>query len=384
MRLPPVSENIRVKVRKLFHILLIVGASIFVFWLVFGLPGRELSRLVQSGLGRLIEIVPSPVREQRLFILHDLAYNGLLPIVVTFLGFLPQLLILFICLEVLKRFRISDGIVPFMTGFGCTMVAVSTIGTMKKGGPRNLGLWPTFKEKQMIERQKARVLLLSFIPCSAKIPVLLIFVTGFFQFSFLTIYLLYALATVTGLGVYWIYCRTKGVNLQLSKKVDVKKDEQKEKICSSMKRVIFQVLSFFRRLSFPILISAMIIYFSSHYTFSLRYTAEIQNSILYQIANFVAPLFTYVGLGNAVIITVLVLGLLGKEMIASSLAIIGSAVTFTQASALAFLTFVMLYPACLNTFFTIRKKIGIRFAFFVAGINLAVAYVMAGFMYWFW
>jgi len=366
----------KAKIRKLLFLTLTLVISVLIFFLVFGLPGRLLSELTKGWLSQLTALIPSPTQGARLFVLHDLAYSGIVPILITFLGFLPQLLILFSCIEAVRHLKLPHGLNSLLLGFGCTTIAISAIEKEESGEDNT-------KE---INKTKSKTLLMSFIPCSAKIPVLLIFVTGFFQFSFFTIYLLYAACLAIGFAVYALYCKRKELNPLHFLKHESKQqssDERAQNIFRSIGRILLQTLLFFKRLGLPLLIGATLIYFLSHYTFSLNYTDHVQASILYRIADFISPIFSAIGLGNAVAITVLIFGLLGKEMIATALVIMATAATFTYASALAFLAFVMLYPTCLNAFFAARKKISTRFAFFVALINFLTAYVVAGFIYWF-
>jgi len=323
---------------------------------------------MQDGLRAFVSLLPEPKTGNMFFVSYNLIYSGILPIAVTFLGFLPQLLILFACMEMSRHFRMPNGLSGLMLGFGCTTVAVSSL------------------DKKTTEAQKAKILLLSFIPCAAKIPVLLVFVTGFFEFSFYIIYLLYLMTICVGVLVFLIFCLVKKINLKkfftnLSNSC-TKIFFTKQSMHDSLKNILNQTLQFFKRLGFPILISGTLIYFLSHYDFRLLYTTEIQNSILYNIAGIISPLLSPIGLGSAVILTVLLFGLLGKEMIASTLAILGPTIVFTNSSAIAFLVFVMLYPTCINAFFATKRKVGLNFALTVTAINLTVAYLTAGLIYW--
>ena len=250
-----------------------------------------------------------------------------------------------------------------MMGFGCTTLAVASHT-------------PT----------RTRTATLSFIPCSAKIPVILIFVNSFFEFPFYVIFVLYVLTIVVVCVVATCFpdavsTRVKETKCTLcneSSSLETRKENQVSQPFSILKTSLNQTLKFLHKLGPPILLVTIALYYLSHYTFHLQYTTEPNQSILYNIARVFSPFFAPLGLGNGAVVATLVLGLLGKELIVAGLESICTSI-FSPASAFAFLVFVMLYPVCMNAFITIKNHHGKRFAATLAALNFAVAWVVAFF-----
>ena len=103
----------------------------------------------------------------------DLIANGIIGGISTVLSFVPQLVMLFICLSILeatgymsriaffldavfKKFGLSGkSIIPFIVGTGCSVPGIMTARTVENP-----------KEKEMT------AMLVPFIPCNAKLPIM--------------------------------------------------------------------------------------------------------------------------------------------------------------------------------------------------------------------
>ena len=335
-----------------------ISYSLFVFWLVFGVVGAGLSDLFRSALEFIFGlIVPAVSESHPLFIPLDLIARGIVPVVIILLGFLPQVILLFGSMETGRILLGIGSTHPFLLGFGCTTVAVSS-------------LCPGNRSNKSITRG------LGFIPCSAKLPVVLLF-AGYLGFGFLSIYLIYLALTVFA---FIIKGKTKAQTA--SEITTVQK--------FNAKNILVNTRDFLKRISLTLIIFAAALYFFSNFNFGLGFTGEFRGSILYWTASAAEPLFIPIGLGNAAVIAVLVFGLMGKEMTIASLAIIGGGIdlfstagpiAFTMASAAAFLAFFMLYPTCVPAFGATASRCGRRHAIRCAGLNLVTAYLVSFFVY---
>ena len=154
---------------------------------------------------------------------------------------------------------------------------------------------------------------------------------------------------------------------------------------------------FFVRVFTVVVSVGVIVWILSHTQFNLVYTQDITNSILFVIAGKISPLFAPIGLNNAGILTALIVGVLAKELIVSTIAICNnvggqtalamsltsclSVVNFTPASAISFLIFTLLYSPCASNLAVLKKEIGSFYMWFCLISQLTVAYMLSFIVY---
>ena len=104
-----------------------------------------------------------------------------------------------------------------------------------------------------------------------------------------------------------------------------------------------------------ILLSSVVVWLIGRFTWTGAWAASTQESILGSIAGAIAPIFAPLGFGSVAVTAALLTGLLAKESIISTLAVLAgqgsiraalAASLPTPAAALALMTFVLLYPPC--------------------------------------
>ncbi len=177
------------------HAYLVYAALMFCsFWLTFEL-GQYPMDWIDSGVGLLTEWVESSLPDG---FLRDLLVNGVLGGVGSVIVFLPNILILYLCISLLedsgylaRAAMLADPLlsraglhgksfIPMLMGFGCNVPAVMATRT--------------------IENRKARLLtmlVLPFMSCSARLPVYVILCGAFFPDKAVYVMcLLYALGII--------------------------------------------------------------------------------------------------------------------------------------------------------------------------------------------
>jgi ferrous iron transport protein B len=329
-----VSFSIYIAVRKWLVFLFL---SLAVFYLAFGPIGRTLSDLWSACFTWLC---PPGV------------LGAVWTVATTLLGLLPQILILFSFFYFLERSGLNfpSGVIM---GFGCTTVAVS------------------------LTRNRRTAILLPFVPCSAKAPVVLM-VAAALKLNFFVIFLMYVGCVLIGLLVSRL-CRS-----ERSEESRVRTDKR------FFTSVLSNTLQFFRRISGPVLIAAAVLYFLKTYTFHFQVAANFNQSILFWICDLFSPLFVPLGLGSAAVIAALAFGILGKELVAATMVLFSapelllstaSPFGFTTASLAAFIVFFMLYPPCVSAIRAAAAQVGTRTAFLSVALNLIVAYCIAFIVY---
>lgn len=255
--------------------------------------------------------------------------DGIWPVISALISFLPHVVIL---LTVVSLFKDSD----FTLGFGCTTLAISS-------------LEPTTPKKLL----KQKIKFFTFIPCSAKLPVLVFLCTVILGWSVFGVVFLYLLSITIGL----IFGGLSVVKLPRFNKITFKK------LLISIFNNIFE---FMKRITGGVLVAATILY-------TLEYF-----SILTKVTRLFEPFFIPLGLDNAMVIACLIFGLVAKEMIIGAVLSFGIAsLELTAASSLSFILFVLLYTPCMPSLSAIRKKLGYTEAIKIALFNFTVAYFVS-------
>lgn len=293
-------------------------------------------------------------------LLSGILGGGIIAGVGSVLTFLPQLFVLFLLLGVLEdcgymariafildRMMRSIGlsgksIIPLVIGTGCTVPAIMSTRT--------------------IEQQKQReltVLVTPFIPCGAKMPVFALMITYFFPGQWYLaplIYLTGILAVIlTGLIVQ---------ALERHKEKTAFIMELPRYQLPTVKNVWLQTrertLDFVRKAGTIILLSSVIIYLLSTFSFTLQQVPS-EKSMLAMLGRLIAPLFAPLGFGFWQASVALLTGIAAKESIVSTLRVtMGDATLsslFSPASALAFLTFILLSSPCIAAISAMAKEL---------------------------
>ena len=124
---------------------------------------------------------------------------------------------------------------------------------------------------------------------------------------------------------------------------------------SVLRKVLRRTGEFLSRACSVILLSSVVVWLIGRFTWTGAWAASTQESILGSIAGAIAPIFAPLGFGSVAVTAALLTGLLAKESIISTLAVLAgqgsiraalSASLPTPAAALALMTFVLLYPPC--------------------------------------
>ncbi|XMB66253.1 ferrous iron transport protein B [Mycoplasmatota bacterium zrk1] len=315
--------------------------------------------------------------------LNQLLVDGALTGVGGVLVFLPQIVVLFILLSLVEgtgymsRVAISmDGmlakfgmngksIVPIVTGFGCTVPAIMATRTISNRKERIL-----------------TILTLPFISCAARLPVYGFFVSIFFEkHQALVIFFIYILGVVIAL--------LSGKIFSLSIFSDVKTNfaiELPPYRLPHWKNIISQALDkakgFIKKAGTYILVGSIAIWFLM--AVGPDGVTDIPDqSYLAYISQFFSPIFIPLGFGTWQATSAVFTGVLAKEAVVSSLAVIYGAkdvisATFNSVTALTFIVFISLYTPCIATIGTIRAETNSRkWTIFSIMYPLVVAYLVA-------
>lgn len=334
---------------------ILAGLLALMLSLAFGRFGSGLS----DGLTNIILMIQSALdgvlrHWQVAEALRRLIVEGLLTGVGSVVSFLPMLLILFACLSMLedsgymaraaflmdrpmRALGLSGrSFIPLLLGFGCSVPAALSARSMR--GERD---------------RRFTLLMIPFVSCSAKMPVFA------------------ALSTLLPGGAWMIFALCAlGISLaaliaQILRKTLFPGESaafvmelppyRLPLMSSVLRKVLRRTGEFLSRACSVILLSSVVVWLIGRFTWTGAWAASTQESILGSIAVAIAPIFAPLGFGSVAVTAALLTGLLAKESIISTLAVLAgqgsiraalSASLPTPAAALALMTFVLLYPPC--------------------------------------
>lgn len=334
---------------------ILAGLLALMLSLAFGRFGSGLS----DGLTNIILMIQSALdgvlrHWQVAEALRRLIVEGLMTGVGSVVSFLPMLLILFACLSLLedsgymaraaflmdrpmRALGLSGrSFIPLLLGFGCSVPAALSARSMR--GERD---------------RRFTLLMIPFISCSAKMPVFA------------------ALSTLLPGGAWMIFALCAlGISLaaliaQILRKTLFPGESaafvmelppyRLPLMSSVLRKVLRRTGEFLSRACSVILLSSVAVWLIGRFTWTGAWAASTQESILGSIAGAITPIFAPLGFGSVAVTAALLTGLLAKESIISTLAVLAgqgsiraalSASLPTPAAALALMTFVLLYPPC--------------------------------------
>lgn len=375
------------------------AVMLVIFYLTFGFFGGFLSEISEyvvveilgGWLLGLLDILSAPA------VVVNFFENAVISGVGSVFSFLPQILLLLLFLEILEqsgyisrlawilepvfnRIGLSGrSVFGLLLGFGCSTTAIPTTATIKN--------------------DRARIktaILIPFMSCSAKLPVFSVIGGAVFGVNnALIIFSLYLLGVAVALLIALILNKMYPTN-----KTEEIVEFTPMRVPSA--REIFSIVwqntrQFLHRLVFVVLGCTIIIWVLDNFTFTLKFIInEGEVSMLESISKFLAPLFSPMGLGFGAVCA-LIFGLIAKELVLSSIAILNgvtgvgvaasiidsaSVVCFTPASALAFLTFCLLYSPCISAISQLKSVVGGKITAIYLGLQFLLAYALGVLAYY--
>lgn len=266
-----------------------------------------------------------------------LVCDGILGGIFAVIGFLPQILLLFLLFSILedsgymarvafildrifRKFGLSGrAFLPMIMGFGCSVPAMINTRTIADD-----------KERQ------ATVRVIPFFSCGAKLPVLTAIagctasVFGFGNVDVITL-CMYLLGMVTAI-VTVLIMRTTTLRGSSSPFIMELPTYHRPQFKSTMMLVWDKAKHFIIKAFTIILASTIVIWFISHFSFNWQFLEDSQmsNSVLANIGQFIKPLFVPVGFGvptlGWVFVVASIAGLIAKENIVATMGTLAASV----------------------------------------------------------
>ena len=228
------------------------------------------------------------------------------------------------------------------------------------------------------------VMLTPFMSCSAKLPVYGLLTSAFFAHgSVLAMVSLYLLGVAIAALVALVFRRT----LFQGEPVPFIMELPNYRLPSAKTTLLLawdKARDFIQRAFTIIFAASIVIWFLQTFDWQLNVVADQADSLLAALGGVIAPVLEPLGFGDWRASTALVTGLMAKESVISTLAVLlgtdsAAALTslFTPLTAYAFLVFTLLYPPCVAAIGAVRNELGTRWAVAVFALQCAVAWVAA-------
>lgn len=340
-----------------------IGVMLLVFWLAFGLPGSFLTGLLAGRTAQLTAAAKLWLANTRAAPwLAALLTEGILPGVESVIGFLPALLLMLLMMDLLEdsgyltraAFLMDRplrcvglsgrSLFSLTLGFGCTVPAV-----LSARGIRS-------------ERERRLVILLApLMSCSAKLPVYALLAQAFFpRFAAGVIATLYLAGIALAVLVGWLSARQEqqGLNAFLLELPPLRIPSAG----NALRQTVKHCREFLGRVLSLVVLCSVLVWLLSNLSPRLVPVETLEESLLGQLAGLLSPLLAPCGFGSREAAAALITGLMAKESIISTLAVLagsrGAAGVFASPlAAFSFLLFVLLYPPCVAASQMIREEL---------------------------
>ena len=303
--------------------------------------------------------------------LQSLIINGAIKGITIVLTFVPQLIMLFTCIatlettgymariaflldSVFRKIGLSGkAIIPFIIGSGCSVP----------------GIMSTKILENREERKKVSILV-PFIPCSAKLPIIVLFSSYFFKekagiisslIYFFAIFIIILSSLI--FKRYNLENTNEGFVLELP-------DYKLPSIKYVARDVFEKTRDFIKRAGTTIFMSSIMIWFLLSFSPKLEYGVSLENSILSFIGKKISWVFyPMLGVNSWQAIVSAMQGLIAKEQVISSMAIIAGFENkeifesqafgfFNSASAFSFVIFNLFSAPCFSAIFAMKEELG--------------------------
>lgn len=335
--------------------------------------------------------------------LQSLILDGIIGGVGAVLGFVPQIFVLFLFLAFLegcgymsriafvldklfRKFGLSGkSFIPMIVGTGCSVPGIMASRTIESDRDRKMAIITT-----------------SFIPCSAKLPVIALIAGSLFggaEWVAPSAYFLgIAAVMVSGL----ILKKTKPFLGDEAPFVMELPPYHMPPARNVLRSTWERGWSFIKKAGTVILLSTVVLWFLQSFGFedgSFGMTDNLNNSVLAKIGSLFAWMFTPLGFGNWQSAVAALTGLIAKENIVSTFGVLmgnaevseagneiwqGMRALFTPVSGYSFLVFNLLCAPCFAAMGAIRREMNnFKWTVFAIGYQCVFAYAVALIVYQF-
>lgn len=332
-------------------------------------------------------------------VITSLVVDGIIAGVGTIVTFLPNILILFLCLALLEDSGymarvayVMEGImshlglsgkafIPMLLGFGCTVPAIMASRALEN------------------KRDRYKVMLVTpFMSCNARLTIYILFAEMFFGDNAMVVaYSMYLIGIVVAIvvsAIIHLLDRKKSVNYLMIELPEYKLPDSRTVAIYVWEKI----KDYLGKAGTTIFLATIIIWVLMNFDTG-GYVTDMSQSFGAVIGRWITPFFAPIGLGFWQIAVALIAGISAKEVVVSSCAVLFGIVNasspegmsafsaalgsigFGSLNALCLMVFCLLYIPCTATLATIRRESSTRYMLVTAAFQLAVAWVVTLLVY---
>ena len=331
--------------------------------------------------------------------LQSLILDGIVAGMGAVIGFVPQMLVLFIFLafleacgymarvafimdRIFRKFGLSGkSFIPMLIGSGCGVPGVMASRTIENDRDRKMTIMTT-----------------TFIPCSAKLPIIALIAGAFFDGS------AWVATSAYFVGVAAIVC--SGIILKKTKMFAGEPAPFVMELPAYHLPTVINVLrsmwergwSFIKKAGTIILLSTIVLWFMMSFgwvdgSFGMLEAEQLDSSILASIGNVIAPIFAPLGWGDWKMAVAAVTGLIAKENVVGTFGVLfgfaevaedGAEIwgqlagSMTGVAAYSFLIFNLLCAPCFAAIGAIKREMNSgKWTWFAIGYQTVLAYAVS-------
>ncbi|KST85982.1 Ferrous iron transport protein B [Lactococcus lactis subsp. lactis] len=381
-----------------------LGLPIFVFvmWLVYFISIQTVGTAATDWLNDVFfgQWLPDLIANEMNALavtpwVQDLVLNGVVAGIGAILGFVPQIFVLFLLLGILedsgymarvafvmdrifRRFGLSGkSFIPMLIASGCGVPGIMATRTIEQERDR-----------------KITIMVTTFMPCSAKLPIIALVSGAFFPHASWVAPSAYFLGMSMIILSGIILKKTRMFSGDTSAFIMELPAYHLPYAITVLKYAFDRAFSFVKRAGTIIFAMNVLIWFTSNYNWTLAHV-DASQSILADVGKVVAVIFAPLGFGEWRATVATITGLIAKETIVGTMGVLfahnssdshqlWSAVqaTYTPLSAYSLLVFNLLCAPCVAAISTIYKEMGdVRWTLRAVGFQTLVAYSMSFIIY---
>lgn len=366
----------------------------FVMWAVYYIAMVTVGAFCTDWTNDVLfgEIVPPAIESALAAIgcadwLSGLILDGIVGGVGAVLGFVPQMLVLFILLAILegcgymariafimdrifRKFGLSGkSFIPMLIGSGCGVPGIMASRTIENDRDRKMTIMTT-----------------TFIPCGAKLPIIALIATALFGGSGLVAVSAYFLGVAAIVISGIILKKTKMFAGDPAPFVMELPAYHWPTVGNVLRSMWERGWSFIKKAGTIILLSSIVIWAGSCFgmvdgSFGFSTELELADSVLGAIGNGIKWIFRPLGFDDATAAIATIMGLVAKEEVVGVFGVLDF-VSMTKAAAYAFLAFNLLCAPCFAAIGAIRREMNsAKWTWFAIGYQCGFAYVVALIIY---
>ena len=390
----------RVLTHKVWGIPVFLGIMAVIFFLTFTV-GDWIKGYFELAIGWLSDTVTGTLAAANVSdVVSSLVVDGVIAGVGTIVTFLPNILILFLCLALLEDSGymarvayVMEGImsklglsgkafIPMLLGFGCTVPAIMASRALEN------------------KRDRYKVMLVTpFMSCNARLTIYILFAEMFFaDYAMVVAYSMYLIGILVAIvvsAIIHLLDRKRSVNYLIMELPEYKLPDARTVAIYVWEKI----KDYLGKAGTTIFLATLIVWAVLNFGPS-GFTGGMGDSFGAVIGRWLVPVFAPIGLGFWQIVVALIAGISAKEVVVSSCTVLFGVVNasspegmaafsaalegigFGPFNAFCLMVFCLLYIPCAATLATIRKESGSwAWMGFTAAFQLAVAWLVTFLVY---